>query len=207
MQVFLDNHAAELRGFDSGGARRELDDVTDRLVTFADAQGSEDYRTRGERHNEQVLANALRLKYFRILTRLSKLKRGPFESLRTIKFPFRRTNTAKLVTDAREAIAIARPLKDAIEKIAGRGWLADFAAATNALQESTTVKLGSRASRVGATGAIEALIKRAGASVAVVNALVVARLPEKSALLTEWQVHVRAFRGAGRKPKKRVAKG
>lgn len=164
-------------------------------------QGTHDVRTRGERHNEQGLANKLRRNYFRVLINWSKVKDSGFSELSGIKFPYRRTNPSRLVVDARAIIRAARPFSPAIERVLGRGWLDEFAAAADVLEQSTDVKFGSRHRRVGATAAIESLIKRARVVVSAVNAMVVAHLPEKSPLLDEWKVPLREFRSAGRKRK------
>lgn len=201
MQDFLDDNTRALRGFDSGGARPALDEVTEQLGLLHVGQNTHDIRARGERHNEGGLSNALRRKFFRVLVDAAKVKQSGLEKLRPIKFPYRRTNTTALVHLARGAIAAARPVTDAIDRYIGPGWLDKFAAATARLEASTDVKVGSRVGRVGATGEIATLIKRARLAVSVVDALVVAHLPERHALLAEWKPLVRAFRSAGRKKK------
>ena len=201
MQDFLDENTRALRGFDSGGARPALDEVTEQLGLLHVGQNTHDIKARGERRNEGALSNALRRKFFRVLVTAAKVKKSGLEKLRPVKFPYRRTNTTALVHQARAVITTARPFTREIERYIAPGWLKQFELAVDKLEASTDVKMGSRVRRVGATGEIEALIKRARLTVGVVDALVVGHLSVRHALLAEWKPLVRAFRSAGRKKK------
>ena len=207
MQDFLDASARALRGFDSGGARDALDEVTERLGLLHIGQNTHDIRARGERYNERGLSNTIRRKFFRVLVDAAKVKKSGLEQLRPIKFPYRRTNTTALVLEARAVITTARPFTREIDRFIGPGWLDKFEAAATRLEASTDMKGGSRVRRVGATGAIDVLIKRARLVVSAVDALVVRHLPDGHALLAEWKSLVRAFRSAGRKKKAGKSRG
>src|SRR5690242_10883211 len=95
MQVFLDAHETELRGWDSGGARKSLDQITERLGTLAVKQEAEGLSSRGERHNETVLANRLRRNFFRPIIDAARAMGEKIDLPKSIPFPHRRTNTTR----------------------------------------------------------------------------------------------------------------
>lgn len=204
MQQLLADYGARFPDLMRGEARKELDKVTRELDQLALSQGVNAFRTRGERKHEAKLATALRVNFFGPLIAVGKLDEFVGTAIGLIRYPYRRTNTTKLVIAARSAIRVASRWRAKVGRAVAADFLERFAAAADQLEASTGIKGSTRISRTGSTRAIDDRIKWARKVVSAVNALVRAGLDDDDPLLAPWDSLVREFRYPGGKPARRA---
>ena len=200
--VFLDKNDATFEEFNGTASRRSLDDLTELLGRLA--QEDEEHRigAPGARALEIRLSNDLRRKGLRPIVDIQRLREDELPRLGRIPFPHRRTNSTRLVTDARTVAGLVRPhAKVFIEAGLKPDFIARLRADAKELKAAIVAKGAHRTGRVKTTRAIALAVKRARVQVRVADSFVRAAVEPDSPLIAEWRSLCRAFR----RPTRRAA--
>jgi hypothetical protein len=195
IQQWFDVEDTDLRAVSRSAMRRALDAAVVDLVTNATLQGQSRILARGERDRERRLANALRVKFFRPIVKIVRGQEDELRSLGPIRYPWRRTNTTALATDAHSVAKLVSRKAHVFIRIGMHGqFVARFHAAADELVQSTTAKGAYRGNGVKATKAIALALSEARLVVSALDAMVCAVLEPEDRRLTEWRALLRAFR-------------
>lgn len=200
IQRFLDAPGATFASYNAGGSRRSLDGVIARLAALAREDEAHRIGALGAREQELRLADDLRRKYFRPIVDIQAQRPDELAGLGAIRFPWRRTNSTKLVTMAR---AVARVVRPRAEVFIAVGLKADFLARmradAEALKAAVIAKGAHRSGRRKAARAIEQTVAQARRAVRVADAFVLEAVEPDSPLVAEWRQLCRAFRRPARR--------
>jgi len=187
-QRFLSDNSASLGTINASGTRQELDAVTLQLDALGKKQGSTRDAGRGDRSDELRIARALRRQHMRPLVRIARAKLPSLAKLSSLTLPPLKGNSTALATRAGEMADTVQPHAQ-VFVAAGRpvDFLDRLRAAAQDLVQAVGDKAQRRTERVGATDALDKVVRNARHVVGVLDAFVREELDEQEPLLTEWR--------------------
>jgi len=203
VQRFFDANGIVLAEVNSGGARKEFDDVVSRLTALAEEQETHRINASGELSSERRLARRLRREHMRPIVKVARSKVPAAAQLSAVSLPPIRSNNTDTANRARAMAAAVEPYKQLLHEGGLPGdFLEQLNAATTVLEQAVKKKLTHRKGRVGSTDGIVNEVSEVRVHVNVMDSLVRKHMGEKEPAVSEWASIVRSIRAATRQARK-----
>jgi len=196
MQVFLDDNEDTLEAVNQSGARKNLDEIVERMAAHAVAQLAGLRESAGETEKQRMLRPALRFRYMRPIAIIAGLHLRQQPEFSVLRLPPWKARRAELIAAARDMANAAEQHSELfIREGLERDFVAELRAAVDRFEQSITAWGASRAQRAGATAGLKAETTRARALIRVLDALVQPHLRTNDVLMREWH-HAKRIRRA-----------
>jgi hypothetical protein len=188
-QQFFDVHADVLGVVNGTELRRQLDAAVAELRRAVTEQDTCARDKVGERHNQEALESVLVKSHLSPIAKFARAELAVVPNFRALTPSTRNVTGDRLVNVARSVGGAAAPWAD--QFVAGHfpaDFLAQLAAATDAVKASMEVRSGKNLQRVNATQRVATAVKSGRKIVARLDARVTKLIAGNAGLLEEWRV-------------------
>ena len=197
VQKFLDDRQADVAPINESGARRGLDEVVVQFTAQSVDQRLGIMEGKGETTRQAKLRKALRVGQMLPIANVAQVALSSEPRLSDFAVPVEKTSSTRLIAAADAMAAAAKPYESVF--LAGglpEDFIAQLQAAAAALLESLNARTRGVGRARGATRALPPLVKRARATLRVLDSLVTRQVESSERLLGEW----RAVKAVPKKP-------
>lgn len=188
VQDFMTTHASELGNLNTSGSRQDLDDIEAALSDYARAQAKSKNGGSAAGTRTRVAKNTLLVKYLRPIAAIAQAKLSQSPDYAEFKLPKSTRSVPALVAAAEAMGETAAKYADTFT-VAGMAptFIADLQTATNDVVAAENSKGANKASRLGASSALQLNTQQAHRIVKQLDALIEPQLASDPALLVQWK--------------------
>ncbi len=200
VQGFLDEHAEQLRGVATNGARKKLDDTVAQLAGYVTDQTGQHAIVQGATKKQTALRAVLVRDHMRTILRIAKSNLPAVPELKALRLPQYKLGSNRV---AAAALGMAKAAAPHAGVFVSLGLPADFIAqleaAAQALLVSESERTKSRGRAKGATTGLKSALSEGRSIVHIMDAFVRSAVKDDSALLANWThvTHMTARTGRG----------
>ena len=191
IQAFLITNDAVLGTINKSGMRADLDAIVDALGNSGGQQAAGRVNAIGETAKQRALRLALRLNHMQPIASVARAKLRTVPNFQAMTMPSPNTRIVSLLAHAHGMAEAAQPYAQVfIDAGLSQDFIANLAAAADAVKTSIDTRAAARGQRSSATGTLKDLENRARLAFKALNDFVVPILSADAAhsgLLAEWR--------------------